>query len=41
MAANFSKIGKIIFVHKLKKFSLSDLLEDDGRLQRVQLSTPQ
>jgi len=40
-AANFNKTGKSIFVHKLKHFSVSDLLEDDTRFQRVQLSTPQ
>jgi hypothetical protein len=40
-ATNFNKIGKIIFVHKLKQFTASGLLEDDERLQRVQLSTPQ
>jgi hypothetical protein len=28
-------------VHKLKQFTASGLLEDDERLQRVQLSTPQ
>jgi hypothetical protein len=33
IAANFNKIGKSIFVHKLKQFSMSDLLEDDERLQ--------
>jgi len=38
-AANFNKIGKIIFVHKLKQFSVSDLLEEDELLQRVQLSS--
>jgi hypothetical protein len=40
-AANFIKTAKSIFVHKLKEFSVSDLLEDDKRLQRVKLSTPQ
>jgi hypothetical protein len=38
--ANYNKTGKSIFVDKLKEYSVSDLLEDDKRLQRVQLSTP-
>jgi hypothetical protein len=40
-AANFNKTEKFLFVHKLKQFSVFDLLEDDERLQRVQLPTPQ